>query len=55
MAQALIADTLRKWRDEAGDSLVPINLRALLEQTLTAQPNRRWDEVITDIASEGGS
>ena len=51
----MIADTLRKWREEAGEGVVPINLRVLLEQTLTAHPNRRWDEVISDIASEAGS
>ena len=55
IVQALITDALRKWREEAGESVVPINLRVLLEQTLTAHPNRRWDEVISDIASEAGS
>jgi len=55
IVQALITDALRKWREEAGESVVPINLRDLLQQTLTDHPNRRWDEVITDIASEAGS
>ena len=55
MVQALITAALRKCREEAGESVVPINLRVLLEQTLTAHPDRRWDEVITDIAFEAGS
>ena len=55
IVQALINDALRKWREEAGESVVPTNLRSLLEHTLTAHPNRTWDEIITNIAVEAGS
>ena len=54
IVQALINDELRKWREEAGESVVPTNLRSLLEHTLATHPNRTWDDVIRNIAIEAG-